>query len=440
MAAGLPWLWTVIRIDPRTERQADIIPALFDTWIQQTKLLPLSLSLVGKYITSPILDLVHSRAVTLQRLSCWEIPIPLYTSLFNRPSAFVASLVTLELEIWVAFLDELPHDDSELLRCLDTPFENAPFLRQVRFHGALFDLTTLRMPWSQLTDLHLQFVRIPLDMTLFIHELVLLEKLTLEVKYRGSFDGDTCLEPAFPMTTLPNLHHLGLICWNSDAMILPEFFDYVTLPVLKEFRLEFIAVDYLPHAAFISMHERSGFDLEQLTISRVDIESVAIAREIYGRMSSLLSFETNEDPNCYSNIRRALIYDTRWPVLPLLQKIRFFGDPPKNNFEETFTEVIESRWWPDDTEDDSRGPRPSQRLTSAHLWLEGRKTDEATKMRLLEFQKEGLELTIVETNTTVPMEELYGFAAFGGAESDSDEEAGEEGSSFSKLRFGSDAR
>lgn len=191
-------------------------------------------------------------------------------------------------------------------------------------------------------------------------------------------------------------------------MISTEFFECVTLPALKELRLEFVTQEYFPHAEFNSMHERSGFVLEKFTICRADLGSPRLARDLLGRMPCLVSFETEENSKCHAAIRRALIYNSKRPLLPLLQEIRFLGDPPRSTFAESFVNVVTSRWWPDATQDDGH-IKPLQRLTSAYLALRGRKMDDTIKRRLIGLREEGLELEIVEIlDTLVSEEDLHG--------------------------------
>ncbi|KAH7924998.1 hypothetical protein BV22DRAFT_466122 [Leucogyrophana mollusca] len=282
---SLPCLWTTLRMEfPPTSSDWDTamqsIIMTMHLWISRSKGLPISLFLdhpKGSPIPWSALVPLDQQILTLgtrfKELTLHFSPQAL-SSLLTFTQSSIPSLERLELES----SNSLPSRENPPAVVL----HSAPSLRSLSVSWGCLDLRDFQVPWSQLTELSLQYEASSFWNPAHSNYLTILAQCTnLKSCYLGLgalldnmlFDLDL-IEPV----TLPCVETLKIRIY-AQTPYLERFFDALDLPQLRSFEIQNASLalgSFTGQTECLPLLVRSAGTLENLSFIRIDIPDVAV--------------------------------------------------------------------------------------------------------------------------------------------------------------------
>lgn len=354
-------LWTSVTISLRGskfDRQMSLLHAI----CERSGTLPLSIELTTSQNPSENQNPITTLAPYLPRIQHLSLAISqrCFQSLRTLSTGWLPLLESCSLYVArpqnFASSVEVPRNDPIML------FASAHRLRCVELSGSNHDLRLLRLP-SQLSKLALD-CDFPPDQCLdVLHQCPNLETFS-QLRLRES----SLVVPHPGVLVLSRLHTVRVRCRESSLRI---FFDYLALPSLVDLDLTFYPLEQWPHLSFHSLLSRSSCNLQVLSIqfaimSRLELleclrATPSLVRLCIGGMDCLDNWVLGE-LRFVDGGSRNLVPNLRYFMAQAQQAI---GDDITN---ESFIDMIESRWWPDSGVVGLDTPsRQVARLSTAHL-------------------------------------------------------------------------
>jgi hypothetical protein len=177
------------------------------------------------------------------------------------------------------------------------------------------------------------------------------------------------------------------------------FLDHITLSLLTDLDICYDDLEQpWPQSSFLSLLSRSSCHLERLTLDKVEMTSEEFY-ECLRAMPSLVYLDLN-----FIYVMEDWILDelvnggAASPLLPNLQIFHLFPLEFSHRFsDESFANMVESRWWPDDSIQGVNSPlRSVPRLRAVSVQSDCRRetpVDESILQRLRRCREEGLTIT-----------------------------------------------
>ncbi|KAJ7654325.1 hypothetical protein B0H17DRAFT_386197 [Mycena rosella] len=293
VAIHTPSLWSrvVLHLGARTSGFGGIT-TLARTCFERSCELPLALIITSSVtnadtIPNLSMDLVLPVRHRIRHLEL-RLPVVLTESIFKLPknslkalrSISVYAIVSADPASWfrsMSGLEGAPHLDRVKLACVHAPGS----LIQWRTIDLRFDPYVARLPWAQLTDLHLQDLELRCDDAIYALEMAtslvrcalevrMFEPLAPVIAFTVPPGQDAPAPPAPPKpkppVTLPALLALDLAIsgWPSAPA---DFFDRMILPSLKDLSIKYKDRQPLPCATLTALQTRSSFSLERFLLA-----------------------------------------------------------------------------------------------------------------------------------------------------------------------------
>ena len=373
---GTPRFWTTFSLDIGHGGRADHV-SFAKAWLYRAHPYPLDISL--RVCTMALNHIVDAILPYADRLRVINLHLPFQ---HFQPLADAGSMALLEsVNLSVASIYG-PQPIFWVERI--TAFTRAPCLRSVTisFHawathsrrGGLF-VSGIQMPWSQLTELHISEGCESAD--IFRDAFLQCRNLINCSLFMCTWD---VWIPDVPTVVLSHLRKLK-VTFSGTGHSFP-FFQPLNLPALKDLTVATRNYARWSHQIFMGFTLRSSLDLERLSFKQVKTRSDELL-EFLRHMHSLVELEIESSRCVDDNVLDALCYRemASQHLIPKLENLHFYkafdhidGD--------CFTNMIESRWWTDDT------PRMVSRLKRVVYgnWT----TDARVLQRLEHCRREGL--------------------------------------------------
>lgn len=298
---GNPKFWSGLG-NPFSNVQQDSIDIKLGSvraWLNRAKGLPLAVSMDSEEEIPSISQTFAPYQNTLQKLDL-SFPGRTLELLCEIPS--FPCLETLRLQVRSKGFKDTPAPEA-----LNTAFKYAPVLRHVELLGFRnLDTRLLKLPWPQLTFLHLATVIIPPRLVPMLEHCTNLEVCKLDV-ISWNF-----LPPTVIPDMLPRLHTLHVIADESTL------FQQLNLPSLKNLEIQDCSAGSWDSQTLLDFQSRSSFQLESLTILHDDITSYEL-EPLLPVMPSLVSLTIDSGDTVGPRLFDILTYSPTAPLLPKLQ-------------------------------------------------------------------------------------------------------------------------
>ncbi|KAH7911864.1 hypothetical protein BJ138DRAFT_863228 [Hygrophoropsis aurantiaca] len=282
---SMPCLWTTLKMEfPSTSSNwTTVMQSIIMTmhlWISRSKLLPISFYLdhpkgspIPWSALIPLDQQILTMGTRLKELTL-HFSSQALSSLLTFTQSPLPSLRRLELEI----SNSLPSRENPPALI----FHSAPSLRVLSIAWCSLDLRDFQVPWSQLTELRLQYEASSFWNPAHSDYLVVLSQcVNLKACYLGlgssldtaPFDLDS-IEPV----TLPRVEIFKTRIY-AQTPYLERFFDALDLPKLRTFEIQNASLalgSFNGQTECLPFLVRSGGTLENVSFVRIDIPDVAV--------------------------------------------------------------------------------------------------------------------------------------------------------------------
>jgi hypothetical protein len=384
-----PKLWTRFSLDIRNkvkEGRVDHV-SFAKAWLSRAHPYPLDISLsVRTKALNHIVDAILPCADRLRVIDL-RLPFPHFQPLVDAGSMALLESVNLSVT------SDCGREPTFWVRRI-TAFTTAPRLRSVTIssshrwallrsrRGRLFG-SGIQMPWSQLTELHIDESCESADT--FRDAFLQCTNLVNCTLFMCTWEGGTVI-PDVPTVVLSHLRKLE-VTFSGTGHSFP-FFQPLNLPALKDLTVATTNWCVWSHQIFMGFTLRSSLDLERLSFKQVEIRSHELL-EFLGHMHSLVELEI-EFPRCIGRVFDALCYremDSQH-LIPKLEILRFFEAWHNPIDDDCVANAIESRWWTDDA------PRMVSRLKRVDIVYDSEGINSRVWERLEHCRQEGLVLNL----------------------------------------------
>ncbi|KAJ7441091.1 hypothetical protein FB451DRAFT_953723, partial [Mycena latifolia] len=219
-------------------------------------------------------------------------------------------------------------------------FKHAPCLKNLKLvaPGCLVrDVFGSQFPWAQLTNLHMSFRHGLFEARAILSKCSELESCFLNIHFPRHDE-----QIAVPPCVLPKLQTINFTV-GPDIHLVSEFFRPFSFPQLRILTINAStwSEDILPQ-----LHERSGFELQQLHLSSLSIQGTQLATFLH-RILSLKRLSIHNSRAGDDGLLFALLH-SRLPhtvILPNLEHLVL--DTAEDLAGNVLADMLESRWEPD---------------------------------------------------------------------------------------------
>ncbi|KAJ7441090.1 hypothetical protein FB451DRAFT_1414755 [Mycena latifolia] len=284
------------------------------------------------------------------RLECLRLDVysRYLQPLVGMPSTMFPLLHSLDIRI-----PDSPTSRPALVGTVDA-FQYAPCLKNLKLvapRWSVADLFDSQFPWAQLTNLHMFFE------DGIYHARSILSQCSQLESYSANFAPYSDNEQVAPPCVLPKLHTINFT-GGGRVRLVSEFFRPFSFPQLRVLTIDSSvwSEDILPQ-----LHERSGFELEQLHISSLRISGTQLSTFL-SRIPRLKRLSIHRSDAGDDGLLFALLHSSlpHTAILPDLEHLVL--ETPGDLAGNVLADMLESRWWPDP------GPAASAPLSSgSHL-------------------------------------------------------------------------
>lgn len=322
IAIGRPQLWKGLSLSPSSKNCFNTVN-LARIWLARAKDIPLSLQLKCTPVLVPCPSIPEELVAVAQEYfpNCRVLSLELSENtaeIYRRMGQkFVPRLEYLDINFNVGNSQTFPP-----IRLSTLSFAIAPCLRAVSILSTTdhpFDMSSVVLPWEQLTHLELGFINFPSVGTKTLKRCINLQECILHICSKSIDHWDTA-SPS--VIFLPKLRSLVLL--TKDPRALRNAFRIFTVPALEA--LEVVSLNHcfrgdLPLSDFMNFQRRSGFSLKGFIVIKMILHSDDIFR-IMPSLRALALSDCLQDGPLLKALRCSSLEETRKArCMPMLEDL-----------------------------------------------------------------------------------------------------------------------